>query len=121
MATQQPSLSIVPPPRTLDEEINEMFQRNVLSTLYNFANNLSTARVLWRTHRDLVEAPIFPDFLREAYAYQDDDDPDNPHTDFGQPSLSAEEREDLMAEARKAVRENRLRGSSRAAQRRKSI
>jgi len=33
----------------------------------DFAAHLDTARVMWRKHRELVEAPDFPEPLRAAY------------------------------------------------------
>ena len=84
-----------PPAELIQEALNSLVQ----SDLAQFANNLETARSIWRKCREFVEAPKFPEQLRAAFVEENHYEPDDDCLLMGEEVLEAGHRESLLPNA----------------------
>src|SRR5579862_4281309 len=93
-----------PPP----ELVEKALKLSADQELSQFASDLSEARMFWRKHRTLVEAPGFPELLRKHFVKMWDYEPDGefPDPDFDvlacveAGAITPAVREQLLPEAR---------------------
>jgi hypothetical protein len=90
-------LRVVPQESELAPElVQELLDTLLLIQLSEFAGSLGLARTLWRRHRDLVEAPEFPEHLRAALVAREGEEPDDDCGIYGAPYIT----EEVVAEQR---------------------
>ena len=103
--------------RKSDPDVPEHLLQEALKRLMEieragFAENLDTARGMWRKYRELVEAPDFPEPFRAAYIEEHDGEaPDDPNIGFhGEDALAPDFRERTLPSALEVARAWALRG-----------
>ena len=96
--------------RKTDPEIPERLLQKALERLMEmeraeFAQNLDIARGMWRKHREMVEAPEFPEPFRTAFVNANECEPDDPEDGFGgEDALAPDFRERVLPMAREVAR-----------------
>jgi hypothetical protein len=98
-----------PAPETLERLTRKALDRLAHSERAEFADHLDTARTFWRRHRELVEAPEFPEPFRSAYIEENGHEPGDEAGEKavlygGEEALAPDFLEQLLPTARRIAR-----------------
>ena len=96
--------------KTESELVRKALDGLVEMDLADFAIHLQTARALWRKHRNLVESPKFPEYLRAPFIAQHGGDPDGDNSSYSEfdPAVVREENLPMAREMAREWRERDL-------------
>jgi hypothetical protein len=83
--------------------IQKALEHWIQTELSDFADQLDTARVMWRKYRELVEAPDFPEPFRAAFVAEYHCEPDDQDS-IVDTALAPDLRERLLPEAIETAR-----------------